>query len=118
MRIDEIARACHEINRAYCQALGDMSQPIWEDAPQWQKDSARQGVALHIGFPNAGPERSHESWMEQKLRSGWVFGAVKDPEKRTHPCLVPFDQLPKEQQAKDYIFRSVVHQLSREGVHA
>jgi hypothetical protein len=38
------ARAAHEANRAYCGALGDWSQPSWDAAPQWQKDSARNGV--------------------------------------------------------------------------
>jgi hypothetical protein len=40
--IDQVARVCHEANRAYCQTLGDNSQPAWDDAPEWQKDSARQ----------------------------------------------------------------------------
>jgi len=107
----DIARACHEVNRAYCQALGDMSQPAWEDAPQWQKDSALLGVNLHVVDPNAGPEASHKSWMAQKVAEGWVYGPVKDPALKQHPCLVPFDQLPREQQAKDFIFRAVVHAL-------
>lgn len=29
----QIAQVCHEVNRAYCQALGDDSQPAWDDAP-------------------------------------------------------------------------------------
>jgi len=106
----EIARVCHEVNRAYCLALGDDSQPSWEDAPQWQKDSAMLGVDLHC-TANAGPEAGHESWMAQKERDGWVHGEVKDPEKKEHPCMVPFDKLPREQQAKDFIFRAVVHAL-------
>ena len=54
---------------------------------------------------------SHESWMRQKVTDGWVFGAEKNPDRKEHPCLVPFDQLPREQQAKDFIFRAVVHAL-------
>ena len=110
-----IARVCHEVNAAYCRALGDYSQPpLWDDAPQWQKDSAILGVELHLSNPSAGPAASHESWMKQKLEDGWVYGEVKDPEKKTHPCLVPFDQLPREQQAKDFIFAGVVHAIARE----
>jgi hypothetical protein len=110
MKSEQIARVCHEVNRAYCQALGDMSQPEWEDAPQWQKDSALLGVDLHTS-KNVGPEASHESWMAQKLAEGWKFGPKKDPEKKEHPCIVPFQQLAPEQQAKDFIFRAVVHAL-------
>ena len=34
----EIARSCHEINGAYCQALKE-DQPCWSDASQSQKDT-------------------------------------------------------------------------------
>ena len=67
MTPEQIARVAHEANRAYCQALGDNSQPAWEDAPQWQRDSAMLGVKLHTENPNAGAQASHESWMAQKL---------------------------------------------------
>ena len=107
----EIAKVCHEVNRAYCEALGDMSQPVWENTPAWQIDSALNGVELHLNSPDAGPEASHEAWMLEKISNGWVFGADKNPELKTHPCMVPFDELPKDQQAKDYIFRAIVHAL-------
>ena len=109
--IEEIARVCHEVNRAYCQALGDHSQPVWEDAPEWQRVSARMGVDLHLSG-DFGPEASHVSWMQQKLDEGWKYGPVKDPEAKQHPCIVPFAELPREQQAKDFIFRAVVHALA------
>lgn len=104
----DLPRICHEVNKAYCEALGDFSQPHWEDAPDWQKASAQAGVLLHATGSH-GPQASHESWMKQKTDEGWVYGPVKDPEKKQHPCMVPFDQLPREQQAKDYIFRAVVN---------
>jgi hypothetical protein len=110
MKKTEIARVAHEVNRAYCLALGDASQPTWEDSPQWQKDSALLGVELHTNGEH-GPEASHYSWSDQKIRDGWVYGSVKDPEAKTHPCLVPFEDLPREQQAKDFLFRAVVHAL-------
>lgn len=109
MTKEQIAQLAHEVNRAYCQALGDDSQPAWAEAPQWQKDSALLGVELHTANPDAGPEMSHESWMKQKVADGWIHGSVKDPVKKEHPCLVSFHELPKEQQAKDFIFRGVVH---------
>ena len=109
--VERAARAAHEANRVLCLALGDTSQPKWEDAPQWQRDSAMLGVKLHTENPDAGPQASHESWMAQKVAEGWVYGPTKDPELKQHHCLVPFDQLPREQQAKDFLFRGVVHAL-------
>lgn len=111
MTVEQIAKVCHEVNRACCAAFNDHSQVAWEDAPQWQRDSAVTGVRLHIENPDAGPEASHESWMYEKITTGWVYGEKKDPTLKTHPCIVPFDQLPVEQQAKDFIFRAVVHAL-------
>lgn len=107
---DQVARVAHEVNRAYCEALGDFSQPAWEDTPSWQIDSAMAGVNLHWD-KDVGPEASHEAWMAHKLAEGWKYGPNKDPENKLHPCLVPFDQLPKEQQVKDFLFRAVVHAL-------
>lgn len=111
MNILDIARHCHEINRAYCQALGDNSQLPWEEAPDWQRQSAANGVQFHLDNPNAGPEASHENWYREKVLDGWKYGPVKEPEYKLHPCLVAFIDLPREQQAKDHIFRSIVHQL-------
>jgi len=111
---ERTARIAHEINRAYCEALGDMSQPAWEDAPPWQRDSAVAGVQFHRAHPDATPAASHESWLAKKESDGWTYGAVKDPIAKTHPCFVPFDQLPRDQRAKDYLFRAVVRLLSTE----
>lgn len=111
LSIEAIARTCHEVNKAYCEGIGDTSQPAWENAPDWQKSSAMAGVTLHLNNPGAGPQASHESWMAQKVAEGWTYGPTKDPEKKQHHCMVPFDQLPVAQQAKDYIFRGVVHAL-------
>ena len=109
---ERIARVAHEVNRAYCQALGDMSQPTWEDAPEWQRSSAINGARFHIANPKAGPDHSHNEWLKEKDATGWKFGPVKDAEKKEHPCCVPYDQLPTEQKAKDYLFSAIVHALA------
>lgn len=112
MKPVEIAKVCHEVNRAYCQALGDMSQKPWNDAPQWQRDSAIKGVGFHIENPDAGPDHSHNEWLKEKAITGWTYGPVKNEVQKEHPCIVPYEKLPVEQQAKDYIFRAIVHVLA------
>ena len=112
-KIEAIARICHEANRAYCAGLGDDSQLSWDDAPQWQRDSAINGVAFHIENPGAGPADSHNSWLSEKLRDGWKFGPVKDPAAKTHPCMLPYEDLPHEQHTKDYLFIAVVRAVNR-----
>lgn len=107
----EIARVAHEINRAYCSAIGDNSQPKWEDAPEWQVNSAVNGVVFHLANPDAGPDHSHISWLEEKRKDGWTWGPVKDPVKKEHPCYIEYARLPQDQKVKDYLFRAVIHAL-------
>lgn len=111
MKIELIARTCHEANRAYCAAVGDMSQTSWDDAPDWQRASAILGVEFIRDNPDAGPSASHESWLAQKTADGWSYGATKDPDMKTHPCFVPYDDLPTEQKAKDYIFGAIARTM-------
>lgn len=106
-----IARVAHEANRAYCIGIGDKSQPRWEDAPDWQRHSAMQGVAHVRQFPDSTPEDSHESWLVEKARTGWSYGPVKDADRKEHPCFVPYEQLPPEQRRKDALFLAVVKAL-------
>lgn len=108
-----IASLCHGINLAYCRSLGDDSQPTWDNAPEWQRKSAIAGVEMHLANPSATPEQSHESWYKQKEAEGWKYGLVKDAEKKEHPCFLPYEELPSEQKAKDYLFKAVV-ELTRD----
>lgn len=107
-----IAKTCHEANRAYCSTIGDNSQPSWEDAPEWQRDSAVNGVKAHWGALSSGsdlsPSHSHELWLEQKRAEGWTYGPTKNPETKEHPCFVPYEALPVEQRVKDYVFGGIV----------
>lgn len=106
-RIEATAAICHDANRRFCLALGDTSQPLWEDAPDWQRSSAVLGVkSIENGTINS-PGKSHKSWLEQKRDEGWVWGEVKDTEKKTHPCMVEFEDLPMEQQIKDHLFLAI-----------
>lgn len=106
-----IAKICHEANRVLCGANGDWSQPSWEAAPQWQTASALSGVDHHATNPNAPASASHDAWLAHKVNEGWVYGPEKSPELRQHPCMVPYEQLPPEQQAKDHLFKAICKAL-------
>jgi len=112
MDVEDFARIAHEANRAYCETHGDVSQPSWTDAPLWQRESAIDGVRYLTKHPSAGPESSHDNWLKRKREEGWAYGPVKDEKAKTHPCMVPFDDLPAYQQVKDYLFHGIVHLLT------
>lgn len=109
--IEACARAAHEVNRAYCLALGDTSQASWDESPDWQKSSSRNGVA-GVLLSGDGPEDSHRSWLAEKVANGWKYGPVKDPDKKEHPCMVPYAELPETQRLKDDLFVSTVTELA------
>lgn len=106
---ERIARISHEVNRAWCQFTGDTSQEVWAKAPAWQRDSAIAGVKFHFANPDAADSASHDEWMREKIAGGWTYGPDKNPAEKKHPCLVPFEALPPEQQFKDRLFRTIVH---------
>ena len=105
---EEIAKICHQANKAYCETLGDLSQVDWADAPEWQKESAILGVKFNFDNPEAPASASHDSWLNHKINTGWIYGEIKDVEKKQHPCCVLYEQLPREQQKKDYLFKAIV----------
>lgn len=107
---ENAAILAHEANRYYCIAIADNSQPSWPEAPEWQRISALSGVQQIIDNPNTTSEQSHENWLKDKIADGWVYGEVKDPEKKTHHCIVPYADLPPAQRMKDAIFGAVVRE--------
>jgi hypothetical protein len=111
MTHEEIAKVCHQANKAYCEALGDKSQPDWDTAPEWQKTSAIEGVKARAKHTMIAAAQMHNLWMQKKAEDGWSYGETKDPEKKTHPCMVPYKQLPVAHRIKDELFLSVAGTL-------
>lgn len=111
MTNEQIAEVAHETNRVYCRTIGDDTQSYWTEAPDWQRESSIKGVKFQIENPDAGQSAQHEAWLKDKEAEGWKYGEVKDPDKKEHPCCMPYEQLPLEQKVKDALFVGVVRAL-------
>lgn len=110
MNIEIIAaRAAHEAIRTL--QIENKEENIaspWNEVPQDIKDSCYIGVERVIANPNVTDEELHDSWIETKESQGWKYGEVRSEEERTHPCMVPYSELPEYQRLKDAMFRNVV----------
>lgn len=115
-RLAQIATVCHEVNRSICEASGDFSQKSWNEAEQWQRDSALRGVQFAMDNPGASADAQHNAWLNDKLNDGWVYGPVKDADAKVHPCICAYDELPFEQRVKDHAFKAVVKAMAKGGL--
>ncbi|MBR1916950.1 MAG: Ryanodine receptor Ryr [Bacteroidaceae bacterium] len=43
----------------------------------------------------------HEVWASERVSEGWTYGKQRDEEQKTHPCLVPYEELPEEEKEFD-----------------
>lgn len=58
------------------------------------------GVQLDGGLLEAMARGIHDRWAAERMREGWVYGPARDDRLKTHPGLVPFEQLSESE--KDY----------------
>ena len=43
----------------------------------------------------------HEVWAETRIVQGWCYGEERDDANKTHPCLIPYEELPEEEKEYD-----------------
>ena len=46
-------------------------------------------------------ENTHEVWAENRMKDGWRYGEARDDEKKLHPCLIPYNELPDSDKEYD-----------------
>jgi hypothetical protein len=90
-----------------------------------QKQFSPEGSVKYIPAPLAGrrlnadllalaellAKNTHEIWARERLRQKWRFGPKRDDDKKEHPRLVPFENLPEAEKKVD-------RQVARETIKA
>ena len=46
-------------------------------------------------------EAEHERWCDDLIEEGWQWGEQKDPDRKLHPLLVPWAEVPEAERHKD-----------------
>lgn len=113
MQPEQIAEICHAANRGLQSAAPSPGIPVaaeWADLDERMQSSILSGV--HGVQDGKTPEESHDAWCDFKRADGWVYGSEKNADLKTHPCLVPYDELEESDRIKDSLFAAIVHVLS------
>ncbi len=134
-----LARTVHRLYLEQRLGAGELlgsapSMAEWESLPEEFKESSREQarhtahslelVGYAIQPADTGPgitaltedeveslaELAHERWTLERRRSGWRYGDTRDDDRRLHPDLVPWQQLPEDRRDID---RQLVRQLPR-----
>lgn len=108
---EEVARICHEANRALQNANQDPLPSVpWDAESEEIKASTVAGVmAARQGIM---PRESHDRWIKARAAQGWAYGPEKDPVRRTHPNMVRYEDLPESEQVKDRLFIAIITALT------
>ncbi|MCW3063494.1 MAG: hypothetical protein JWN32_666 [Solirubrobacterales bacterium] len=99
----ELPESLKESNRRFADGIG----PKLEAAgcalvPAQLGPAGEDGFAFSSDEVEALAHAEHERWAEDLLREGWKPTTdEKDPERRLHPLLVSWDQLPEAERDKD-----------------
>ena len=43
----------------------------------------------------------HDVWAETRIKQGWTYGEQRDDQKKKHPCLIPYEELPDSEKEYD-----------------
>ena len=59
------------------------------------------GTKYVLENPATTAKENHNLWMEEKMNQGYTYGDVLDVEKKTHPSMIPFEDLSDVEKRKD-----------------
>jgi RyR domain len=89
----------------------------------WElREEAFRAQFLNVIEKQCGPDRSgdpkrlHDDWVDAYMKMGWVFGKERDPVAKTHPDMVPYEDLGHLERDKDAVFVALC-EIARQWVY-
>ena len=62
-----------------------------------------------LSFLESMAQNVHEQWAAGRIAAGWKYGAERNDSTKTHPSLIPYDELPETE--KEYDRQTVIATL-------
>ena len=101
-------RAVFVYEAARLQAIVNQAPVVpvpWSEREEPFKDQFLEVIERQCGPDRKpSPEELHDDWTMAYLKMGWVYGPAYDPAMKTHPDMVPYDKLGKQERDKDEVF--------------
>lgn len=110
LEIKDIAQVAHELNRSYSFIVYGPDYDNIKPFPELDEQELERimgAVEREIKTPTKDNRQSHDRWVVARISDGWEYGEKLDREKKIHPNLRPYDELPASEKLKDHIFKGV-----------
>lgn len=107
---EKIAKLIYEATRVEADWSGRSIVPEeWERREEKFREQFVNIINKYISSDKLPtPSKAHASWMHSYFKMGWKYGKTRDTNKKTHPDLIPFEELPRDERDKDAIFLAFV----------
>jgi hypothetical protein len=82
-------------------ALVGLSVATLEEAKSMKKPAKKDTGPYIEAQVERLAEAEHDGWMAQRAKNGWSYGTPRDDDRKLHPSMVPYAQLPEAEKEKD-----------------
>lgn len=108
----QIARMYHAFNMGRQEIAGDdMPAPPWAYLPRSMRELSMDAVERIRRGVVVTAEDHHEIWFTSMTARGYVWGRDKDHERKTHPALLHWGDLPEQYRTAARMFVHIVSGL-------
>jgi hypothetical protein len=105
LNLDEIAKICHNTHVRYCSNMNLKGMTLsWNDVQENHKNIIKDSLQKIINGEIKNPKESHNNFVKQKEKEGWVYGEDYSLEDKINPRLTDFENLSINDKVKEILF--------------